>query len=150
MKLPPIANDLNTSPEPLSAEYGLDLQEIDDLLQRSARRTSIPRELADNVYDVTVGLLLKRLDPIPLASRRETAWTRLAMAASLGLAFLVAALFMRVPAQAAHSPSASTVSILEVERLFVEPSVDYLLETRDITYTDLLSDLDCIEREMEL
>jgi hypothetical protein len=71
------------------------------------------------------------------------------MAASLGLAFLVAAVFMRAPDQM-EQPVSLGVLPVEAERLLFEPSVDYLLDTRDLTYTDLLGDLERLERELEL
>jgi hypothetical protein len=135
--------------EPLPPDFDRELREIDALLQASAARTSIPRDLADTVYDATVGLLWRRQAPIPLRATRSPVWSQLAMAASLGLAFLVAAVFMRAPDQM-EQPVSLGVLPVEAERLLFEPSVDYLLDTRDLTYTDLLGDLERLERELEL
>ena len=76
--------------EPLGEGYDAELLEIDALLSANAARTSIPRDLSNLVYDVTVGLVLKRqTEPLRL-TRAAPVWGRLAMAAALGLAFMVA------------------------------------------------------------
>jgi hypothetical protein len=71
------------------------------------------------------------------------------MAASVVLALYVGAAFMRAPSRM-DAPVSLGLLPLEAERLLFEPSADYLLDTRDLTYTDLLGDLERLQNELEL
>jgi hypothetical protein len=150
--------------EPLPAEFESDLQEIDLLLQARASATSIPRDLADMVYDATVGLIWQRQQPIPLWQRRTLRYTvggRFAAAAALGVAFVIGALFMQTPPVDAAGPQAAVTPemvhlMLEgaggdltlLEELVGDTELGYLPDTMDLDYRDLLGELDRVERDM--
>ena len=148
-------------PEPLPAQYGPELDRIDQLLAAEARRFPSPRGLADAVYDATVGFIWERQMPLPLMaadrrSRQATLRSRLSMAAALGLACGVAILCLRAPAPLQGPAVLAGALPTEAELiLFEQPwnddltSVDYLIETRDLTIDDLFHDIALMTRELE-
>ena len=98
-------------PGPLPPGFEPELREIDDLLSRRARRAETPAGLADRIFRASVDLL-----PAPAVRREKTPLVHVvrrrllprlgptaqwrgyaALAASLGLAFVLAALFTRGP-----------------------------------------------------
>ncbi|MHC4991741.1 MAG: hypothetical protein ACYTGC_12250 [Planctomycetota bacterium] len=145
--------------EPLPSGFDDELREIDLLLQANAARTSVPRDLADTVYDMTVGLLWQRQQPLPFkpaARRMQTVWSRLAMAASLALAFLVAAWFMQAPLETGPVQMVAEVPLSELDWILLEPSgsdtmgVGYLLESGDVTFEELTEELKQLVDQLEL
>jgi hypothetical protein len=79
-------------------EGPVELREVDELLGRYARQQPAPAGLIERVFDASVGMLPSRrrgepalrLQPLITTSQ----WGRLAMAASIALAFFVAARIM--------------------------------------------------------
>jgi hypothetical protein len=146
--------------ESLPPTFDRELLELDALLQRHVARTSVPRNLADAVYDVTIGLLWKRQSSIPMHSAggralHVTAWSRLSMAAAVAMAFVVSGIFMQVPLDGARSSQVAGLLSSEVEGVLFEPgsgSEDlwYLFETRDATFDDLEGDVRDLLQELEL
>lgn len=72
-----------------------ELREVDELLEWHARQQPVPAGLIDRVFDASVGLLPSRRPRRQPVLRLEPAitgslWGRLAMAASIALAFIVA------------------------------------------------------------
>ena len=122
---------------------------IEALLAREAARTGVPPGLARRVYQGSVGGLpvlsrQPRRSPRhglePLVFVRLAFWGRLAMAASIGLAFVVASNVGRVDSRtrlAAISPDVELV-LLDLAGL---GDVDHLLITREMTFRDLDGDV---------
>ncbi|MHC5025924.1 MAG: hypothetical protein ACYTGR_04090 [Planctomycetota bacterium] len=141
--------------EPLGEGYDAELLEIDALLSANAARTSIPRDLSNLVYDVTVGLVLKRqTEPLRL-TRAAPVWGRLAMAAALGLAFMVAIWSLSTQSRGVDpgiggALASAAEEILMQEGVNEDSGLWYLLETRDATSTDLVNDLEQVVSELEL
>jgi hypothetical protein len=149
-------------------EGPVELREVDDLLGRYAGRQPVPAGLVERVFDASVGML-------PSRRRREPAlrfqpvittslWGRLAMAASIALAFFVAGriLPMREPSSLL-SPDVELVLLeyagsgeVEVSRRFREleearyGAVERLLVTRDMTFRDLTGDLANLLADLEM
>ena len=97
--------------EPLPADFDTDLRRIDRALHQDADRLQTPPGLADRVYEASVvdlpdahrlrlpgrGAAARRARPGRHAAPGRSVWSRLALAASLGLALIVPAYFMRAP-----------------------------------------------------
>lgn len=122
---------------------------IEALLAREAARTAVPAGLARRVYQGSVGGLpvlsrQPRRSPRsglqPLVFGRLAVWGRLAMAASIGLAFIVASNVGRVGSPtrlAALSPDLELV-LLDLAGL---GDVDHLWITQKMTFRDLAGDV---------
>lgn len=146
--------------EPLPAEFDDGLREIDALLARRASLTSVPRHLADAVYDATLGLFWERQDPLRLPSRtpRRTIFGRLAMAATLAMACLIAARFITPPVEADANVQMAGLLPAEVEQIIMESPLAaddetdylYLFDAHGVSYEDISGDLDQIVEELEL
>ncbi len=141
-----------------------ELEVIDSMLSREARRQSVPEGLIERVFDASVGGLpgprrarVYRLEP----PRRASLWGRLAIAASIGLAFAVATLFVRPrPLLSLEvelvllGDTQDTQS--EIDRLlggYGESTlgpVEHLLLTRDLTFKDLTSELAMLAADLEM
>jgi hypothetical protein len=160
-----------TFPAPLSSDFDSELRRVDELLARQARRVVTPATLVDRVFEASVGLLpapLVRVSsgrrelPLVMAGHRvlrfrtSFALGRLALAASVALAFVLAVRFMQAPA--AHRPivlvhNHGSLETLGVLRAPADSSnleqwldgrgdvhiteLDYLLVTHDTTFSDL-------------
>jgi hypothetical protein len=99
-------------PGPLPPGVEPELREVDDLLSREAKQAEVPAGLADRIFSASVGDLprpavRRRPAPVVHVARRSLLsrfgpagqWRGYAaMAASLGLAFVLASVFMRGPA----------------------------------------------------
>jgi hypothetical protein len=147
--VPPSPVGLGRLPlDPLPAEFDADLRALDGLLAAAAASSPVPRRLADLVYDASVGLLVPRRT-FRIETFRQTVWSRLAMAASLGLAFVLAAGALRrpSPAEGAAMLTAGPVQLLMESE---GQSFDYLLDTRDLTYDELNADLYRILEQVEM
>ena len=145
-----------------------ELREVDDLLGRYARREPVPDGLIERVFDASVGMLparRRRQHPLRLQPVITTSlWGRLAMAASIALAFFVAGriLPMREPSSLL-SPDVELVLLeyagagdLDVSRRFREieearyGAMERLLVTRDMTFRDLAGDLANLAADLEM
>jgi hypothetical protein len=136
-----------------------ELREVDAMLAEYARRSPVPAGLADRVFNASAGLLparrrrdrVLRLQPVSPVST----WGRLALAASIALAFFVAA---RVLPFGRPTPLLSPdVELILLEFAGVgdldEPgyaAVEHLLVTRDMTFRDLTSDLANLVADLEM
>jgi hypothetical protein len=144
-----------------------ELREVDELLGRHARQQPVPAGLIERVFDASVGMLPSRrrepalrLQPVITTSH----WGRLAMAASIGLAFFVAARIMPLREPSTRlSPDVELVLLeyadaegLDVHRRFPGPEearygvVERLLVTRDMTFRDLTGDLADLVADLEM
>lgn len=132
--------------EPLPVGFEPDLRAIDALLREHAEGAGIPAGLADRVFGASAAGL-----PRPQAApRRGPAlrpalpwWARrmpsrrqwrggLAMAASLGLAFVIAAIHLSRPSRAVEPPSGLEAALavdIEWPLEELDRQVGYLLET---------------------
>ncbi len=122
------------------------LRAIEELLGREAARTGVPPGLARRVYQGSVGGLpvlrrqprqRPRYEVQPLVFGRFAVWGRLAMAASIGLAFIVASNVGSRTRLAALSPDAELV-LLDLAGL---GDVDHLWITQEMTFRDLAGDV---------
>ncbi|MDY7109792.1 MAG: hypothetical protein SYC29_14245 [Planctomycetota bacterium] len=156
-------------PEPLPGGFEPELRAIDELLGRHASRAEAPAGLTRRVFRASVGDLPARRPgpgresaPQPLRARRLFAasarpqWRGgLALAASLGLAFVIAALYL----SGSHADATPTPSSLDEALAFdidwqvadVDREVEYLLETAALaTEADLTGELDGLFPELDL
>ncbi len=134
------------------------LRAIEELLARDAARTRVPPGLARRVYQGSVGGLpvlprqprqRPRYEVQPLVLGRFAVWGRLAMAASIGLAFIVAGNVGRVGSRtrlATLSPDVELV-LLDLAGL---GDVDHLLITREMTFRDLAGDVAAMAVDLEM
>ena len=138
-------------PEPLPADMPPELAALDLLLAAEAERSSIPADLSQSVFARSRAHLPKsHLAPQP--SRAAVSWTlpvprllraslrgRLAMAAGLGMAFVLTALFMQVPATTTEVPVLTRTVAWHLEQLdqvdLDDPSrgVSFLEDTRELS-----------------
>jgi hypothetical protein len=144
-----------------------ELREVDELLGRYARREPVPAGLVERVFDASVGMLpsrrrqpVLRLQPVITTSL----WGRLAMAASIALAFVVAGRILPVREPSSlHSPAVVLVppeyagaQDLDVSQRFRDleeehyGAVERLLVTRDLTFRDLAGDLANLVADLEM
>ncbi len=145
-----------------------ELRQVDELLLRYARREPVPAGLVERVFDASVGMLPSRHQRQPVLRLQPvittSLWGRLAMAASITLAFFVAGriLPMREPSSLL-SPDVELVLLeyagagdLDVHRRFREleetryGTVERLLMTRDMTFRDLAGDLANLVADLEM
>jgi hypothetical protein len=142
---------------------------VDELLGRYARRQPVPAGLIDRVFDASVGMLPSRRRRRERALRLQplvttSLWGRLAMAASIALAFFVAGRIMpmREPGSLL-SPDvelalleyagAEDLDVLQSFREIEEPrygAVERLILTRDMTFRDLAADLAGLVADLEM
>ena len=149
-------------PEPLPADFPASLRQADELLAREAGQAPVPAGLTDRVFRASVaGLPARRLEPpkrrlvagaVPL---RLATWGRLAMAASVALAFVVALRLMREQAPAPLDLARTAALPVEVEWLLMEQAgtdgeVTYLLDTRDMTFAELAGELAMLAANLEM
>ena len=155
----PLRSD-ETPVNPLADDPGLEV-----LLRAEASRLERRAGLADRIFEASVGLLPARQQPArspwmlrPSRLSLGSMWGRLAMAASIGLAFFVG--LRTLPHTAAVRPLLSTEAELVLlefagasydifgDSAFVE--VEHLLVTRDMTFRDLTSDLAALADDLEM
>lgn len=172
----PDHDTLPRSPEALPPDVAWELRLLDERIGDMANMSGMaaaqapPPGLVDRVYAASVVGLPARAagaaTPIVVVRRRST-MSRLAMAASLGLAFMVAAWVLRSPGLGPALPAVgpTTVSVastkgscpLTQEAVLVladwtegeQSSVSYLLDTRDITLADVTDELERVSFEYE-
>ena len=140
-----------------------ELEAIDAMLAREARRQPVPEGVIERVFNASVGGLPRRrarvyrLEP----PRRASLWGRLAIAASIGLAFAVATSIVRP--RPLLWPEVELVLLgdtqetqNEIDRLlrgYGESTlgpVEHLLLTRDMTFNDLANDLAMLAADLEM
>lgn len=148
-----------------------ELAEIDSMMSRCARRQPVPEGLADRVFDASVELLparrrrggrvlrLRPARPVSISS-----WGRLAMAASIAIAFFTASLLTPLGGPRKLLSPDVELALLEFAgaadaelpwtlRELDDPQlgqVAHLLVTRDMTFRDLTSDLAALAADLEM
>ena len=152
--------DMDPYPDQIPPEF----REIEARLASWASRQPVPSGLADRVFDASVGLLPARRRPrSPLLQMPRlaslSAWRgvggRLALAASITLAFLVA---VRVMPGRDSNPLAPDVEMVLLEYAggqsgFVDPrfaTAEHILMIRDMTFGDLTNDLARVVANLEM
>jgi hypothetical protein len=155
--------------EALPAGFEPDLRAIDALLHDHAADAEVPFGLAQRVFDASVGELPARPRRPGRDAKPEPArpwWTRpipvrgqwrggLALAASLGLAFVIAALCL-TPSDAGKTPSPSgldTALAFDIDWQLeeVDREVGYLLETAAlVSEEDVTGEIDGLFPELDL
>jgi hypothetical protein len=146
-----------------------DLREVDELLEWHARQQPVPAGLIDRVFDASVGLLpshrprrqpVLRLQPTIM----DSLWSRLAMAASIALAFIVAARMLPVSGPGSLlSPDVELVQLdygapgdLDVHWRFRAREeawygqVERLGFTQEMSFRDLAGDLANLAADLEM
>jgi hypothetical protein len=141
-----------------------EFREVEARLSDWAARQRPPAGLADRVFDASVGLLPARRRPRRprLQVPRLTSFSlwsgvggRLALAASIALAFLVAIRVSPRPGQSDRLTPDVETALLEYagQAGFADPrfaTVEHILTTRDITFGDLTSDLARVVADLEM
>ena len=138
-----------------------ELREVEARLTAWARGQPVPPGLAARVFDASVGLLpARRRQRSPLMQMHRlpslAAWRgvggRLALAASITLAFLVAVRVM--PRESNRLTPDVEMVLLEYaggQQGIIDPrfaAVEQLLMTREMTFGDLTNDLDRVVAEL--
>jgi hypothetical protein len=155
--------------EPLPQGFEPELRAIDDLLRRHAAEAEVPPGLARRVFAASVDeLSARRRRPrreaapeparhrlaFPVSARRQ--WRGgLALAASLGLAFVIAAVYLSGSGADATPPPSSLAEALAFDIDWqvadVDREVDYLLETAALmSEADVTGELDGLFPELDL
>ncbi len=152
--------DMDRFPDQTPPEF----REVEARLSSWARRQPVPPGLAGRVFDASVGLLPARRrlrSPLLQMPRLASlsAWRgmggRLALAASITLAFLVA---VRVMPSGNSNPLTPDVEMVLLEyaggqRGFVDPrfaKAQHILMIRDMTFGDLTNDLARVVANLEM
>lgn len=172
--VPQPENRLTLPPESLPEGFDEADRSLDELLGASARQTIEPMGLRDRVFEASISALpatrqpalrlvgsVRDLRPSMVPVWRRVTWSRLAMAASVALAFCVGALMLKTspkpistfevakvggPAVLAvkfeSTSDAAAVAMSEVNGLpadsidQLDGQMNYLLQTRDVTSLD--------------
>jgi len=147
--------------DPYPDQIPPEFREIEAQLVSWVRRQPVPPGLADRVFDASVGLLPARRRPrSPLFQMPRlaslSAWRgvggRLALAASITLAFVVA---VRIMPPNPFTPNVEMV-LLEYEggqRGLVDPrfaKAEHILMIHDMTFGDLTNDLARVVADLEM
>ena len=153
------------------------LRPINEMLAGEASRVPLPPGLVQRVYQASVTHLAGPPEIArrparsywvePLIHGRLAAWGRLAMAASIGVAFLVSLRVMRFQPRASAPPVAALVLSPDEELVLfdLEAGVDRVLGlatdsplgeianillTRDMTFRDLAADVAVLASDVEM
>jgi hypothetical protein len=152
--------------EPLPGRFERELQEIDDLVGRAAAGMHVPSGLAERIFQASVDRLIGSprslpLEPVARWRFRAAGLSRLALAASLALAFIIAAQFVQTPGRPITNVVMASDTSSDVEWLLVDRpenwssegsrsliefesdpnAVESILETRDLSFDELSRDL---------
>ncbi len=171
----PYPDHLADPRDPLPAEFGPELGRVDDAVGQAAGGAPLPAGLADRVFEASVARmprpLLRPTTLRPAAKRwagaapvRSSRWSRLAMAASVALAFGVAGWLVRPPVPQ-ESPenrrllvASPTDDVLAPDVVWLlmqpaaenDPEVALLLDTEDMTFDDLAGELAMLVSRLEM
>ena len=172
----PYPDHLADPRDPLPAEFGPELGRVDDAVAHAASGAPLPAGLADRVFEASVARmprpLLRPATLRPAARRwagtapvRSSRWSRLAMAASVALAFGVASWLVRPPVPP-PSPenrgvlviTSTTDDVLAPDVVWLlmqpaaenDPEVALLLDTEDMTFDDLAGELAMLVSRLEM
>ena len=149
---PPVAAGPLPRPEPLASDVAPGLRRLDASLGRLAHGADVPAGLARRVFTASVRLLPVR--PLTAAAGRRaptTSWRwpdlgvlsgRLALAATLALAFVMAARFLERPPGAGDSMVGADLGFLESDPLEqLDNEFAYLLDTGTVTRDDVTGEM---------
>jgi len=157
----------------LPASYGDDLRRIDGLLTAHASRRQLPVGLNDRVFELSAPRLLRTSPTYSFAAahrRQRTLMSRLAMAASIALAFLVGRTVVNMPsdgpmmADGGNGSTPMTIQPLamaaplsaDAEWVLMESAgngardLSMMPDVRNATYADLTRDLEIVVDELEM
>ena len=153
-------------PESTARDLPPQLQAVDDMLGRQARRLRVPAGLIDRVFQASVGLLPGRVQSpqIEVVARiglRHSWWSRAALAASIALACTASLRIVQTPTlpQLVHTPTLPQLvwgidtQIQPVYREVVGRTLndmEHLLVTRDMTIDDLDVELAMLAADLEM
>jgi hypothetical protein len=167
--LPPGGTDpASRASEPLPEGFEPELRAIDALLGDHAAEADVPVGLAQRVFEASVGDLpagprrprreaapgpARPWRALPLTTQRQ--WRGgLALAASLGLAFVIAAVYVSRPAGEVPTPSSlDTALAFDIDWPLeeVDREVGYLLETADlVSEEDVTGEIGGLFPELDL
>ncbi len=171
----PYPDHLADPRDPLPAEFGPELGRVDDAVAQAASGAPLPAGLADRVFEASVARmprsLLRPATLRPAARRwagtapvRSSRWSRLAMAASVALAFGVASWLVRPPVPSTSPQNrrlladSRTGDILAPDVVWLlmqpaaegDPEVASLLDTEDMTFDDLAGELAMLVSRLEM
>ena len=122
-----------------------------DALVGQALASQAPPGLSQRVGRASAAFLAAAPQPVILRLDRRVAVRRLALAACVGLAALVA---VRVAVTPVPTLAVGGVLSVEAESQLLEDldlgQYAYLAETRDLAFVDLAADLDAIRADLEL
>lgn len=153
--LPGQPNARQRTVEPLPADFPPELAELDSLLADEAGRSPIPPDLTRNIHARSRVYLPRasaapqplramepaRMIPVP-RSMRARLGGQLAMAASLGMAFIITGLFMKAPVATTEVPDFNTTMVSRLQEVgqtwLDNPGYDleYLDNTRELSSVD--------------
>ncbi len=151
--------------DPLPAAFGPQLGRVDDAVAQAASGAPLPAGLADRVFEASVARMprpLLRPETLRPAARRwagtapvrSSRWSRLAMAASVALAFGVASWLVRPPVPPAGPENRGlqpdVVWLLMQPAAEGDPEVASLLDTEDMTFDDLAGELAMLVSRLEM
>ncbi len=171
----PYPDHLADPRDPLPADFGPELGRVDDAVAHAATGAPLPAGLADRVFEASAAPMTRlQLRPPTLrpavrrwagtAPVRGCRWSRLALAASVALAFGVASQLVRPPAPSASPENrewlvvASPTDVLapDVVWLLMQPAAEgdtevaSLLVTEDMTFDDLAGELAMLVALLEM
>ncbi len=171
----PYPDHLAEPRDPLPAEFGPELGRVDDAVAQAASGAPLPAGLADRVFEASVARmprpLLRPATLRPAARRwagtapvRSSRWSRLAMAASVALAFGVASWLVRPPVPSTSPQNRRLLAdsrnddILAPDVVWLlmqpaaegDPEVASLLDTEDMTFDDLAGELAMLVSRLEM
>ena len=144
-------------PESTARDLSPQLQAVDDMLGRQARRLRVPAGLIDRVFDASVELLPGRVQSpqIEVVARiglRHSWWSRAALAASIALACTFSLRIVQVPTL----PQLVWGIDTEIQPVYREVvgrtlnDMEHLLVTRDMTIDDLDTELAMLAADLEM
>ena len=144
-------------PESTARDLSPQLQAVDDMLGRQARRLRVPAGLIDRVFQGSVGLLPGRVQTpqIEVVARiglRHSWWSRAALAASIALACTLSLRIVHTPTLPQLVWGIDT-QIQPVYREVVGRTLndmEHLLVTRDMTINDLDVELAMLAADLEM
>jgi hypothetical protein len=156
-----MTNDRNRHLDDLPGDLESSLVVIDKQLAADAAQQAVPEGLIDRVYDASVELLPDdQLAPIPITLRfSKSSWGRLAMAASLAVAFVLGARVLRtsppqpvvVPTYVSNTQLSREAELVVIDTLGVQSTrMQDLVTMRDATYDELTAEIAVLVAELEM
>lgn len=144
-------------PESTARDLPPQLQAVDDMLGRQARRLRVPAGLIDRIFQASVGLLpggvqTPQIEVVARIGLRHSWWSRAALAASIALACTASLRIVHAPTLPQLVWGIDT-QIQPVYREVVGRTLndmEHLLVTRDMTIDDLDLELAMLAADLEM